>query len=92
MFRGPLIPGTSEFHQVRQRKGFVEVTSSEYIGKAAKGALPFEAVVLVLQGGGALGAYQAGVFQAIHESGIQLRWLCATRPSVGFLACRSWAA
>ena len=56
----------------------MEVPSSEYIGKAAKRVLPFEAVVLVLQGGGALGAYQAGVFQAIHESDIQLRWLCTT--------------
>ena len=27
-------------------------------------------VVLVLQGGGALGAYQAGVYQALHEAGI----------------------
>jgi NTE family protein len=26
--------------------------------------LPFEIVALVLQGGGALGAYQAGVFEA----------------------------
>ena len=24
-------------------------------------------IVIVLQGGGALGAYQAGVFQAMHE-------------------------
>ena len=24
-------------------------------------------IVLVLQGGGALGAYQAGVYQALHE-------------------------
>src|SRR5271165_1832773 len=28
-------------------------------------------VVLVLQGGGALGAYQAGVYQALHEAGIE---------------------
>ena len=27
-------------------------------------------VVLVFQGGGALGAYQAGVYQALHEAGI----------------------
>ena len=26
--------------------------------------------VLVLQGGGALGAYQAGVYQALHEAGV----------------------
>ena len=28
-------------------------------------------VVLVLQGGGALGAYQAGVYQALHEAHIE---------------------
>src|ERR1700712_743274 len=28
-------------------------------------------VALVLQGGGALGAYQAGVYQAMHEAGLQ---------------------
>src|SRR5262249_13988235 len=28
-------------------------------------------IVLVFQGGGALGAYQAGVYQALHESGIE---------------------
>jgi NTE family protein len=27
--------------------------------------------VLVFQGGGALGAYQAGVYQALHEAGIE---------------------
>jgi NTE family protein len=29
-------------------------------------------VVLVLQGGGALGAYQGGVYQALHEPGVEL--------------------
>ena len=28
-------------------------------------------VALVLQGGGALGAYQAGVYQALHEANIE---------------------
>jgi hypothetical protein len=37
----------------------------EHMVKGAKRVLPFERVVLVLQGGGALGAYQAGVYQAI---------------------------
>ncbi|MEA3064729.1 MAG: hypothetical protein QOJ27_1175, partial [Sphingomonadales bacterium] len=30
----------------------------------------FGQTVLVLQGGGALGAYQAGVYQALHEAGL----------------------
>src|SRR3546814_4326059 len=33
------------------------------------GLPPYETVALVLQGGGALGAYQAGVFQGLHEAG-----------------------
>lgn len=35
-------------------------------------------VVLVLQGGGALGAYQAGVYQALHEAGIEPDWTIGT--------------
>jgi NTE family protein len=31
--------------------------------------------IVVFQGGGALGAYQAGTFQALHEHGIQPEWL-----------------
>ena len=36
----------------------------------AKRALPFECIALVLQGGGALGAYQAGVYEALAEANI----------------------
>lgn len=35
-------------------------------------------VVLVLQGGGALGAYQVGVYQAMHEAGIEPDWIIGT--------------
>ena len=35
-------------------------------------------IVLVLQGGGALGAYQAGVYQALHEAGIEPNWVIGT--------------
>jgi NTE family protein len=35
-------------------------------------------VVLVLQGGGALGAYQVGVVQALHEAGIEPDWVIGT--------------
>lgn len=35
-------------------------------------------VVLVLQGGGALGAYQAGVYQALHEHGLTPDWVVGT--------------
>ncbi|BAU94064.1 patatin-like phospholipase family protein [Methylorubrum populi] len=38
----------------------------------------FGQIVLVLQGGGALGAYQVGVYQALHEAGIEPDWVIGT--------------
>ena len=45
---------------------------------AARGWRPqrCDRVALVLQGGGALGAYQAGVYQALHEARIEPDWVC----------------
>ena len=37
--------------------------------------LPYDVIALVLQGGGALGAYQAGVYEGMHEAGIRPTWL-----------------
>jgi NTE family protein len=34
--------------------------------------------VLVLQGGGALGAFQVGAYQALHEAGIEPDWIIGT--------------
>ncbi len=42
-----------------------------------RAGLPGQAV-LVLQGGGALGSYQAGVYQALHEAGIEPDWIIGT--------------
>ena len=39
-------------------------------------ATPFPSVALLLQGGGALGAYQAGVYEALAERGIEPTWTC----------------
>src|SRR6201994_3934120 len=50
--------------------------SSQTIKSLGK-SLPGQ-VVLVLQGGGALGAYQAGVYQALHEAGIEPDWVIGT--------------
>jgi NTE family protein len=47
--------------------------------------LPFECVALVLQGGGALGAYQAGVYEALAEAGIHPDWLAGI--SIGAINC-----
>jgi NTE family protein len=35
-------------------------------------------VVLVLQGGGALGAYQVGVYEALHKAGVEPDWVIGT--------------
>ncbi len=41
----------------------------------ALGRPPFDSVALVLQGGGALGAYQAGVYQALAEAELPPDWV-----------------
>jgi len=38
-------------------------------------ATPFESIALLLQGGGALGAYQAGVYERLLEAGIEPTWV-----------------
>jgi len=45
--------------------------------RAPRPPLPGQ-VVLVLQGGGALGAYQVGVYRALHEAGIEPDWVIGT--------------
>ena len=42
-----------------------------------KAGLPGQ-VVLVMQGGGAPGCYQAGAYQALHEAGIEPDWVIGT--------------
>ena len=36
---------------------------------------PFERIALLLQGGGALGAYQGGVYQALTEANLHPDWV-----------------
>jgi NTE family protein len=36
---------------------------------------PFECIALILQGGGALGAYQAGVYEALAEANLHPDWI-----------------
>src|SRR5271166_1958749 len=61
-----------------------DVTTSHHIDPTQMaGQPPFrgwrpegcEQIALVLQGGGALGAYQAGVYQALHEEGLEPSWI-----------------
>ena len=41
----------------------------------ALGRPDFDCIALLLQGGGALGAYQGGVYQALSEADIQPDWI-----------------
>ena len=43
----------------------------------------YDVIALVLQGGGALGAYQAGVYEGLHEAGIRPNWVAGI--SIGAL-------
>jgi len=45
-------------------------------------------VVLVFQGGGALGSYQAGVYQALHEANIEPDWIIGTAPRPSWIFLR----
>jgi NTE family protein len=50
-----------------------------------KEVLAYPRVALVLQGGGALGSYQAGVVQGLYEVGIHPNWVAGI--SIGALNC-----
>jgi NTE family protein len=55
------------------------LSSANNIREEAMGSESTERqIVLVLQGGGALGAYQAGVYQALHQAGIEPNWIIGT--------------
>ncbi len=49
------------------------------------GAPPFDCIALILQGGGALGSYQAGVYQALAEANIHPNWVAGI--SIGAVNC-----
>lgn len=50
-------------------------THDARITPASKSTSEFGAVALVLQGGGALGAYQAGVYERLLNAGIEPTWI-----------------
>ncbi|HXZ07922.1 MAG TPA: patatin-like phospholipase family protein, partial [Paraburkholderia sp.] len=43
----------------------------------------YDGIALVLQGGGALGSYQAGVYEGLAEAGVQPDWIAGV--SIGAL-------
>jgi len=44
-------------------------------GRTKRSKSGYDTVALVLQGGGALGSYQAGVYQGMHEAGVRPDWV-----------------
>jgi NTE family protein len=56
----------------------MDAAGSQSAGEDAQTATPTAKparVALVLQGGGALGAYQAGVYEALHGAGLEPDWV-----------------
>src|SRR5207248_10970565 len=45
---------------------------------SAKSLARFDRIALVLSGGGALGAYQAGVYAALENRGVRPNWIAGT--------------
>ena len=56
----------------KTRPTFVQPLRKSHIGLERP---PFECIALVLQGGGALGAFQAGVYQALAEANLHPDWV-----------------
>lgn len=49
--------------------------AADHRPRSLDGRPPFERIALLLQGGGALGSYQAGVYQALAEANIHPDWV-----------------
>src|SRR5262245_10671631 len=61
-------------HQWRTR-GSMDASSRAVPKRVHRVNARFEQTVLVLQGGGALGSYQAGVYQALAEANLHPDWV-----------------
>jgi NTE family protein len=67
-------------HTIRtgpRNRGAVAVAAADGAA-AAEGLRRHGQIVLVLQGGGALGAYQLGVYEALHAAGVEPDWIIGT--------------
>jgi len=47
-------------------------------GRPEESLARFERIALVLSGGGALGAYQAGAYAALEKCGVRPNWIAGT--------------
>jgi NTE family protein len=54
------------------------VSKKQTAARKPFGSAQKDRIALVLQGGGALGSYQAGVYQALHEHGLAPDWVVGT--------------
>jgi NTE family protein len=59
---------------VKEPKRARSATASSTGATPAQSANKYATVALVLQGGGALGSYQCGVYEGLHKAGIQPNW------------------
>jgi hypothetical protein len=57
----------------------MNVQAKPSVGGAQR-LLPFERIALVLQGGGAPVAYQAGVYEALAKSRVEPDWISISLP------------
>jgi len=61
---------------VQHRAHYIVMADADPSKRAAAAGLPLpDQVALVLQGGGALGAYQVGVFEALDAARIEIDWV-----------------
>lgn len=72
--------GERQAGRVRASAAVAESGGQRAASRAARAAPalvlpPYQTVALVLQGGGALGAYQAGVYEGLHEAGVVPNWI-----------------
>lgn len=72
-------PATPSVAQVPSR--VVSPGASDLLARVSA----YEEIAIVLQGGGALGAYQAGVVQGLTQAGIQPTWVAGI--SIGAIHC-----
>ena len=60
------------------RKRTAPARKAKPVESPGRSAARYESVALVLQGGGALGAYQCGVYEALDGAGIRPGWFAGT--------------
>ncbi len=75
--REPPRPPPEQAAGQRAASGQAASRAAKVAGERIRAQAPVlpENIALVLQGGGALGAYQAGVYQGLYESGIAPNWI-----------------